>query len=71
MAIHWVKLNYLPTLQAAHPQLKLKVGPSFAYGNIPNAIAASINAADANVGTSDSLIFKQPKHGLAVTMCPR
>jgi len=63
MAIHWVKLHYLPVLLAAQPQLKLKVGPDFAYGNIPNAIAAGINAADANVGTSDSLIFKQPRKG--------
>ena len=67
MSIHWVKLNYLPTLLAAHPQLKLKVGPDFAYGNIPKAIAASINAADINAGTSDSLIFEQPKQGKYAT----
>lgn len=71
MTIHWVKLNYLQTLLAAHPQLKLKVGPDFAYGNIPNAVAANIDARDPNAGTSDSLIFKQPKQGLAVAMCPR
>jgi hypothetical protein len=58
MSIHWVDLNYLPVLLAAHPQLKLKVGPLYAYGNIPNAIADSINAQDANAGTPASLIFK-------------
>jgi hypothetical protein len=67
MSIHWVDLNYLPVLLAAHPQLKLKVGPLFAYGNIPNAIAASVNAQDANAGTSTSLIFK-PKQSTTVAV---
>jgi hypothetical protein len=61
MAIHWIKQHYLPVLQAEYPQLKIKQGPMWGTANIPKAIADIINAQDPNVGTSNSLIFKQPK----------
>jgi hypothetical protein len=53
---YYVKHSYIPTLQAAQPQLKIKDWGVWGVCNIPKAIAAAINAQDPQAYTANSLI---------------
>jgi len=53
---HYIKHSYIPALQAAHPQLKIKDRELWGICNLPKNIAAAINAQDPHAYTPDSII---------------
>jgi hypothetical protein len=58
---YYIALKALPLVQNLYPNNKIKVGPLWAWGFIPKAIAQQIQQNDPAVGTGDSLLCPIPK----------